>query len=119
MFFELHEENRIGYKELSHADLGRATKSKQTHIGLFDDVLTFLPNTSYIPDSMVIYNENAQMLSLLLKDSRKYFVESEKEGSAKALLNDGSAEVKKAKTFDKKYKTGFIVEYNEAEKYQQ
>lgn len=64
MFFELHEENRIGYKELSHADLGRATKSKQTHIGLFDDVLTFLPNTSYIPDSMVIYNENAQMLSL-------------------------------------------------------
>lgn len=61
--------------------------------------------------------DNAMMLSLLLKDSKKYFVEAEKDDSAKALLNDGSAEVKKAKAFDKKYKTGFIVEYNEAEKY--
>lgn len=61
--------------------------------------------------------DNAMMLSLLLKDSKKYFVEAEKDASAKALLNDGSAEVKKAKAFDKKYKTGFIVEYNEAEKY--
>jgi hypothetical protein len=64
-----------------------------------------------------IDEDNAQMLSLLLKDSKKYFVESEKENSAKALLNDGSAEVKKAKTFDKKYKTGFIVEYDEAQKH--
>ncbi len=64
-----------------------------------------------------IDEDNAQMLSLLLKDSKKYFIESEKEGSAKVLLNDGSAEVKKAKTFDKKYKTGFIIEYDEAQKY--
>ena len=64
-----------------------------------------------------INEDNSQMLSLLLKDSKKYFVESEKENSAKAILNDGSAEVKKAKTFDKKYKTGFIVEYDEAEKF--
>ncbi len=64
-----------------------------------------------------IDEDNAQMLSLLLKDSKKYFVKSEKENSAKALLNDGSAEVKKAKAFDKKYKTGFIVEYDESEKY--
>ena len=64
-----------------------------------------------------IDEDNAQMLSLLLKDSKKYFVESEKEDSAKALINDGSAEVKKAKTFDKKYKTGFIVEYDEAQKH--
>ncbi len=64
-----------------------------------------------------ISEDNALMLSLLLKDSKKYFVESNKENSAKALLNDGSSEVKKAKTFDKKYKTGFIVEYDEAEKY--
>lgn len=61
--------------------------------------------------------DNAQMLSLLLKDSKKYYVESEKENSAKALLNDGSAVVKKAKTFDKKNNTGFIVEYDEAEKH--
>ena len=39
------------------------------------------------------------------------------ENSAKALLNDGSAEVKKAKTFDKKYNTGFIVEYDEDQKH--
>ncbi len=64
-----------------------------------------------------IDEENAQMLSLLLKDSKKYFVESEKKSSAKALINDGSAEIKKAKTFDKKYNTGFIVEYDEAQKY--
>ena len=64
-----------------------------------------------------IDEDNALMLSLLLKDSKKYFVESEKENSVKALLNDGSAEVKKAKAFDKKYKTGFIVEYDEAEKF--
>ncbi len=64
-----------------------------------------------------IDEDNSQMLSLLLKDSKKYFVESGKENSAKALINDSSAEVKKAKTFDKKYNTGFIIEYDEAEKY--
>lgn len=64
-----------------------------------------------------INEDNAKMLSLLLKDSKKYFVDSEKENSAKVLLNNGTAEVKKAKTFDKKYNTGFIVEYDETEKY--
>ena len=65
MFFELHEENRIGYKELSDADLGRSGNSHQTHIGLFDDVLTFLPNSTKIQDAMGIYNETAEMLPLL------------------------------------------------------
>ena len=64
MFFELHEENRIGYKELSDADLGRSENSRQTHIGLFDDVLTFLPNSSVIKDAMVIYNNKAIKLTL-------------------------------------------------------
>ena len=64
-----------------------------------------------------IDEDNAQMLSLLLKGSKKYFVESGEENSAKAILNDGSAEVKKAKAFDKKYNTGFIVEYDEAQKH--
>ena len=64
MFFELHEENKIGYKELSDADLGRAQKSKQTHIGLFDDVLTFLPNSTTLRDAMVIYNGRAEVLPL-------------------------------------------------------
>ena len=44
MFFELNDEKRIGYKQLTDADLGRSLLSHQTHIGLFDDVLTYLPN---------------------------------------------------------------------------
>ena len=64
MFFELHDENRIGYKELSDADLGRAEKSHQTHIGLFDDVLTFLSNSAIVKDAMVIYNNKADILPL-------------------------------------------------------
>ncbi len=63
-----------------------------------------------------IDEDNAEMLSLLLKDCKKYFVESGKENSAKALINSDKAEIKKAKTFDKKYNTGFIVEYDESEK---
>ncbi|MDE6605461.1 MAG: DUF3883 domain-containing protein [Clostridia bacterium] len=64
MFFKLHDENRIGYKELTDADLGRSTTSHQTHIGLFDDVLTFLPNNASIDDSMMIYDNNIDYLSL-------------------------------------------------------
>ena len=64
MFFELHNEKRIGYKEMTNPDLGRKNTSHQTHIGLFDDVLTFLPNNIEINDCMVIYNESVELLSL-------------------------------------------------------
>lgn len=64
MFFELHNENRIGYKQLTNADLGRSQRSNQTHIGLFDDVLTFLPNTIEISDAMVIFNDCVEVLSV-------------------------------------------------------
>ena len=64
MFFELHNENRIGYKQLTDADLGRSQRSNQTHIGLFDDVLTFLPNTIEIPDAMVVFNECVEVLTV-------------------------------------------------------
>lgn len=64
MFFELHSENRIGFKELTNPDLGRQKSSHQTHIGLFDDVLTFLPNNIEIDDSMVIYDGNIELMSL-------------------------------------------------------
>lgn len=64
MFFELHKEKRIGYKEMTDADLGRKPTSHQTHIGLFDDVLTFLPNNIEINDCMVIYNKSVEFLSL-------------------------------------------------------
>lgn len=63
MFFELHDENRIGYKQLTDADLGRSPRSHQTHIGLFDDVLTFLPNQIEIPDAMVIFNDDVELLT--------------------------------------------------------
>ena len=58
MFFEIHEENLIGYKELTDADLGAKPTSHQTHIGLFGDVFTFLPNSIEISDSLVIYNNS-------------------------------------------------------------
>ena len=64
MFFELHNEKRIGYKEMTDADLGRKLTSHQTHIGLFDDVLTFLPNNIEINDCMMIYNKSVEFLSL-------------------------------------------------------
>ena len=64
-FFELHDEKIIGYKALTDADLGRRITSHQTHIGLFDDVLTFLPNEPIIEDSaMFIYESNTDILSL-------------------------------------------------------
>ncbi len=66
MFFELHNENRIGYKELTDADLGRSKTSHQTHIGLFDDVLTFMPDRASIdiPDALLIYNNELMSLSV-------------------------------------------------------
>lgn len=64
MFFELHNENKIGYKQLTDADLGRRPTSNQTHIGLFGDVFTFLPNDAEIDDSMVIFDNNVEILSV-------------------------------------------------------
>lgn len=64
MFFELHNEKIIGYKQLTNADLGRSKTSNQTHIGLFGDVFTYLPNRSEINDSMLIYNSNVEFLPL-------------------------------------------------------
>lgn len=63
--FKLHNEKIIGFKALTNADLGRSTKSHQTHIGLFGDVLTFLPNESDIESyAMFIYESNTEILSL-------------------------------------------------------
>ena len=64
MFFELHSENRIGYKELTDADIGRKPTSHQTHIGLFDDVLTFFPSSVELEDAMVIYNDKVEIMSV-------------------------------------------------------
>lgn len=62
MFFRIHKENVIGYKEITSADLGSNATSHQTHIGLFDDVLTFLPNHIDLDDAFLIYNESYEEL---------------------------------------------------------
>lgn len=41
MFTFFNIEKRIGLKKLSSADLGKSSTSNQTHIGLFNEVLTF------------------------------------------------------------------------------
>lgn len=64
MFFELNDENRIGFKALTTADMGKNKTSHQTHIGLFDDVLTFLPNSIEIDDSLLVYNNQIDVLPL-------------------------------------------------------
>lgn len=61
-FFELNGEGKIGYKNLTDADLRRRETSHQTHIGLFDDVLTFLPNKVEIPDALLVYNDDCDEL---------------------------------------------------------
>ncbi len=62
MFFEAHSEGKIGYKRLTDADLGRA-RGNITHIGLFDDILTFLPD-HYEGSSMFLYEDNCDILDL-------------------------------------------------------
>lgn len=64
MFFELHSEKLIAYKQLTDADLGRRKTSNQTHIGLFGDVFTYLPNSFEVEDSMLIYNNAVEFLPL-------------------------------------------------------
>lgn len=61
MFFKLHDEHRIGYKKLSTADLGTGT-SHQTHIGLYEDVLNYLPNSGVVQTAMLIYNDYCDII---------------------------------------------------------
>lgn len=64
MFFEINDEKRIGYKCLTDADLGKSVLSHQTHIGLFDDVLTFLPNDTSVDDALLIYENKCMTLEV-------------------------------------------------------
>ena len=41
-FFFFNNENRIGFKRLTEADLGFSDTSHQSHIGLYEGVLEFL-----------------------------------------------------------------------------
>lgn len=62
MFFELHNENKIGYKRLSDADLGKGKNSHQTHIGLSEFVLTFLSDRTITEDSIFIYGSKFEYI---------------------------------------------------------
>jgi len=59
MFFELHGERKIGYKQLSPADLGIKITSNQTHIGLAADVLTFMSDKNEINEDSILIYENS------------------------------------------------------------
>lgn len=61
MFFKLHKEHRIGYKKLSQADLGTGI-SHQTHIGLYENVLNFLPNSDVVQTAMLIYDNYCDII---------------------------------------------------------
>ena len=57
MFFKLHSERKIGFKQLSLADLGLGT-SNQTHIGLYGDIFTYLQDSEVEEKALLIYNNN-------------------------------------------------------------
>ena len=57
MFFKLHNERKIGFKQLSESELGLGT-SHQTHIGLYDDIFTFLQDRQVEEESLLIYDNN-------------------------------------------------------------
>lgn len=60
-FFFFDIEKRIGLKILSNADLGTSDTSKQTHIGLYNDVLQFLGD-NVVTTAMLVYGDYCQML---------------------------------------------------------
>lgn len=62
IFFHTHDESRIGFKKLSAADLGLSSDSHQTHIGLYDDVLTFLDNSDVVKSAMLVYENYCDIL---------------------------------------------------------
>ncbi len=62
MLFEIHKEGKIAYKRLSNADLGRSV-SHQTHIGLSNTSLSFLPDDKTEYSAMLIYKNYCDILS--------------------------------------------------------
>ncbi len=62
-FFFFNNENRIGFKKLSKADLGTSSSSNQTHIGLYEGVLEFLDDTDVVKSAMLIYDDYCDILT--------------------------------------------------------
>lgn len=63
IFFELNNERRIGFKKLSEADLGLNNTSHQTHIGLYERVLTFLDNSDVVSSAMLIHDNYCDIIN--------------------------------------------------------
>jgi Domain of unknown function (DUF3883) len=64
-FFEINRQSKIGFKELSPADLGSGT-SHQTHIGLYGDILEFVTDAHNTSTAKLIYENNSKELLCLL-----------------------------------------------------
>jgi len=62
-FFTLNAEHKIGYKHLTKTDLGLKDTNNVTHIGLLNDVLTFLADKDVVKSAMLIYNDYCDILS--------------------------------------------------------
>ncbi len=63
MLFEVHKEGKIAYKRLSDADLKRSDFSHQTHIGLSNTSLSFIPDNKTEYSAMLIYKDYCDILS--------------------------------------------------------
>lgn len=77
MFFKINAECHIGFKKLTAADLGIGT-SHQTHIGLYEGVLNFLPDV----DVVSTYNPQIQ-ISAESETKRSIFREKDKTKRSK------------------------------------
>lgn len=61
MIFKVHNENIFGIKKLTEADLGQNV-GHQTHIGLYEGILTYLKNEDEIKESYLIFRNNCERL---------------------------------------------------------
>lgn len=61
MIFKIHNENIFGIKKLTDADLGQ-NEGHQTHIGLYEGILTYLRNEDEIKESYLIYKNICERL---------------------------------------------------------
>ena len=64
-FFFSNDEKRIGIKQLTKADLGLSPSSRQTHIGLYEGVFTFLDDSDVKRDALLIYGDSCTMQDCL------------------------------------------------------
>jgi len=60
-FYKINNQSKIGYKELTLADLGIGI-GNQTHIGLFADTLEFVTDSHKTSISKLIYNNSSKEL---------------------------------------------------------